>query len=339
MFRLKVQLYCIRCHAPIDFKPQFESIKCNSCNTEYEVILGIPDFRYEQKDWIFKDKRIARKLERLYFSKCFKELVGIRFSQNCDVPKKIFKYHFTHEMNYLKKGETRRYRITHLIGNEKYKHLSKQLCLDVGCGTGSSLVGLIDDFKFGFGVDVLMQDLILGKKYAEEHGISNIQYICAFAENLPFASNTFNLVNATDTIEHIENGQELFLKEIRRVLKRGGVFCFNSPNRFNLFTPEPHVQLWGLGFLPRRLMNPVCLKIRGTEYRGKRLLSYFELKKILKKTFNKDFYIAGVIIDPTQTKERYIGKLFSSIPWALKLFNIIFRYFLTNYQVIAYKPN
>ncbi|MFQ5676866.1 MAG: class I SAM-dependent methyltransferase, partial [bacterium] len=284
--------------------------------------MGIPDFRGQgTESWILWDRKMAAALVQHYPKLSFEALVRMRFKAASEVPSAIFEYHLSHELNYSEKGSSRKFRIVRLLGGQRYEGLSKGKCLDLGCGSGSSLVAIAEDFQLGLGVDVLMQDLILGKKYAEEAGINKVHYICAFGENLPFEPETFDFVNATDTIEHIEDAQVAFLREVKRVLKPGGVFCFNSPNRFNLFTPEPHVKIWGLGFLPRAWMNPACRMIRGVEYHGKRLLSYFELKSILKKTFGRRFFITGLIIDPSQAKKRLIGKLFTFLPFTLKILN------------------
>jgi ubiquinone/menaquinone biosynthesis C-methylase UbiE len=315
-----------------------DTIICLGCRISYPIVLSIPDFRGPNCEaWMIADRERTAMLVSQYSKTSFEALVRLRFNNLDNIPIDIFKYHLTHELNYAEKGSIRKRRIIHLLGLEFYNDFSKEVCLDVGCGTGSSLFAIAEDFKFGLGVDVLMQDLILGKKYAEENEIDNIQYVCAFGEDLPFESDTFDLINATDTIEHMEYTQESFLREVKRILKPGGVFCFNSPNRYNLFTPEPHVKIWGLGFLPRHFMNPACQIIKGVEYRGKRLLSYFELKRLLKRAFRQGFRIEGLIIDPSQAKRRFIGKIFNLFPLSLKIFNTVFRYLTTNYQVLVFK--
>ena len=76
-----------------------------------------------------------------------------------------------------------------------------------------------------------------------------------------------------------------YLNEAKRVLQPGGAMVLNSPNRFSLVAPEPHVGLWGLGFLPRAWMNPVCKMLGKGGYTGKRLLSLPELRRLLREMF------------------------------------------------------
>lgn len=50
---------------------------------------------------------------------------------------------------------------------------------------------------------------------------------------LPYANDTFDVVTATEIIEHLENPR-LFIRDINRVLKPGGVCVLSTPNVVNL---------------------------------------------------------------------------------------------------------
>ena len=51
------------------------------------------------------------------------------------------------------------------------------------------------------------------------------------AEQLPFTSNTFDLVTANMVVEHAEDPRSL-LRDVQRVLRPGGTFIFHTPNAF-----------------------------------------------------------------------------------------------------------
>jgi len=55
--------------------------------------------------------------------------------------------------------------------------------------------------------------------------------ITALDNRLPFPDQSFDLVHASWVLEHIDD-PESFVAELLRVLKPGGYFCANTPNRF-----------------------------------------------------------------------------------------------------------
>ncbi len=98
--------------------------------------------------------------------------------------------------------------------------------LDVGSGRGQ----LIKAMKDRFGVessacdytDTLMQ--LAGQKV----DVANLNH-----EGLPYADNTFDLVTATEVIEHLEHYRET-VREFYRILKPGGVCILSTPNILNI---------------------------------------------------------------------------------------------------------
>ncbi len=60
-------------------------------------------------------------------------------------------------------------------------------------------------------------------------GGDGVHYQCHAAEQLPFEDHTFDVVCSFETIEHLDH-PELFLQEIRRVLKPGGNIILSCPN-------------------------------------------------------------------------------------------------------------
>jgi ubiquinone/menaquinone biosynthesis C-methylase UbiE len=158
--------------------------------------------------------------------------------------------------------------------------------LDLGCGSGEAASGLI---ALGagsvVGIDISLTELVMGRKLLEEQGI-DAYLVAGCAESLPFADGLFDLVFSPDVIEHVAD-QSQYLGEARRVLKPGGQLLMNSPNRYSLMAPEPHVGIWGLAALPRAWVSPVCRLLGKGPYTGKRLVSLPELRRLLGKTFER----------------------------------------------------
>jgi SAM-dependent methyltransferase len=103
--------------------------------------------------------------------------------------------------------------------------------LDVGTGTGTNLRMLRN---LGFNRVIGLDQSPDAIQFCAEKGLGDVQLgdLC----HLPFSDNSFDLVLATDIVEHIPNDMSA-MREIRRVLKAGGHLLLTVP-AFQL--------LWGL---------------------------------------------------------------------------------------------
>ena len=155
--------------------------------------------------------------------------------------------------------------------------------LDLGCGSGSFLAA-VGASRPGLlaGVDIAMRWLIVARKRLDQEGLSHIPLVCGCAERLPFADRTFAGVVAGDVIEHVGD-QRAMLLEGHRVLKAGGRLFLAAPNRFSLAS-EPHVQVWGVGFLPRRWMSRYVRWASGRDFRAIRTLGNGEWKRLIERS-------------------------------------------------------
>ena len=59
----------------------------------------------------------------------------------------------------------------------------------------------------------------------------------------------------------------------------GGFFALSTPNRYSL-SPEPHVNVWGVGYLPRSLQARYVKFVRNRSYSFTRLLSVQDAKRL-----------------------------------------------------------
>jgi ubiquinone/menaquinone biosynthesis C-methylase UbiE len=151
--------------------------------------------------------------------------------------------------------------------------------MDVGCGMGTALRAMAGDFDRLIGVDPDLCDLIIARKVLEEEGIEDVLLVCGCAESMPIRDDVCDLAIGLNVVEHFSD-QGQAIREVLRVLKKGGFFFFDSKNRFDPFRLEPHVLLPLVGFLPRGLARRYVKAIRGQDY-DVRLLSRFELRSIL----------------------------------------------------------
>lgn len=112
------------------------------------------------------------------------------------------------------------------------KH-SGNLVLHIGCGGLSNDAIPIEYTKVGFlnyGVDAV-------RSYVEEF-LNNGQAHLANALALPYADETFDIINFTDILEHLFDPLR-GLREANRVLKKGGCLMLDTPNRAYIYIKNP----------------------------------------------------------------------------------------------------
>ena len=154
--------------------------------------------------------------------------------------------------------------------------------LDLGCGSGSFLSAIGPMGRPMAGVDIAMRWLLVARKRLDEEGLGHVPLACGGAERLPFADRSFAGVVAGDVIEHVGD-QDATLREAHRVLEPGGRMFLASPNRFSL-APEPHVQVWGVGYLPRAWMGGYVRKVSGRDFRAIRTLGAGEWRRLVERS-------------------------------------------------------
>lgn len=85
--------------------------------------------------------------------------------------------------------------------------------LDLGCGDGTYLYNAVCDY--GVGVDLSKSKLKLSKK---SHTQTNYDLVKADAEFLPFKENAFDVILASEMIEHVPNPLTV-MREIARICR------------------------------------------------------------------------------------------------------------------------
>jgi len=107
--------------------------------------------------------------------------------------------------------------------------------LDVGAGYGVMAMALS---KMGFRVSVI--DI---KNHLEEYGAAHffkkygvkMHLTDVSKERFPFPDNSFDCIISLVVIEHLDKSPKKYLKEISRVLKKGGYFILITPNFASLY--------------------------------------------------------------------------------------------------------
>ena len=98
------------------------------------------------------------------------------------------------------------------------------ICLDLAAGSG-----IVSQMNFRgiagtiHGID--LDERVLDNPYLDHATVGD-------CEKLPYDNETFDLVISDNLFEHLEK-PDLVFTEVDRVLKRGGIFLFKTPNKFH----------------------------------------------------------------------------------------------------------
>ena len=271
-------LYCCpRCHGALD--SWSDRCECRTCSRVYPVIAGIPDFRLFPDRFISLEDDRAKGLRLLEKAAevSFADLVRYYYSITPEVPDDLAQHYTQHHLAGVARGEGILERLTGYGFSEMMRPGAQ--CLDLGCGTAGFAAAGVARGMVVVGVDIAFRWLIIGRKRLEVLGLEDIPLVCACAEHLPFPDLTFDLIVAEGLLEHTHTQDEIF-READRVRRLGGAFAARTVNRFAL-GPEPHVGVWGVGFLPRRWMDPYVRRLKGISYQNIRLESAGSLRRLI----------------------------------------------------------
>lgn len=140
--------------------------------------------------------------------------------------------------------------------------------LEIGTGTG-------------YGIDIIAprcsRFVTMDKTRSEELGVMppNVEFVQAQVPPLPFADESFDYVVSFQVIEHIKRDKE-FVREVRRVLKKGGKFIVSTPNRPMSLTRNP----WHVREYTHEQFESLLSEFKDVEAMGvagnERVWSYYE---------------------------------------------------------------
>jgi len=101
--------------------------------------------------------------------------------------------------------------------------------LDCGCGIGRTLKALLSNYDNVFGIDLSCDMLDVACSQSE-----GIRVMACDAQNMAIKDDKFDMVICKGSLHHLREPQTA-VKEINRILKRGGVLAVSEPCRDNAF--------------------------------------------------------------------------------------------------------
>lgn len=302
--KLDTALVCPACHGPLSDLPN--AYACASCGRQFPIVLGIADLRIEPDPWIGleEDREKARRLESMTQGASLEAMVRAYWSITPGTPSRLAERFTAHVLSAAERSRA------WLADLESRHARSPGVGLDVGTGTGDLAVAAAEQGSRMVGVDVAMRWLVVARRRAELSGV-DVQFICCNAEYLPFSDRAFGRVVSLGTIEHCSDAQRT-LAEAHRVLRVGGDVNVRTVNRFTML-PEPHVGVWGVGFVPRRWADAYVRGLTKQGYDHHHPLSAHELSAMLRRAGFRDIDVAASALLPTERTR--LGRLTALAPW------------------------
>jgi len=177
--------------------------------------------------------------------------------------------------------------------------------LDVGCGTGATMDHLK---RYGVPHGIDLSELPL--KFSRRRG--HQRTLRASATELPFESESFDLVTALDVIEHLDDDAQ-GLSEIRRVLKPGAPVVIFVPAFQSLWGPNDvqsgHRRRYRLNQL-RSLVEDAGLRVERVSYANIAMFIPIWLGRKILTLLGRDEQAENRINHPTINS--LLAKIFSS---------------------------
>lgn len=267
-------LICPYCHGGLSL--QEKTLLCQSCNKEYPIIDGIPNFCQKNEYWCNVSREKMQELnakarESGDWLKTAKELIPdyLGAIEPFDRADAQFLWPTT--------GESR--------------------ILDAGSMWGGLTIPVAQYCGEIFALDKTIETLEFLKIRAGKMGFRNIRVVASTIKNLPFPDDYFDLVILNGVLEWVAFEQDVVLevhwgkrrsdsavssknprqlqvealREIQRVLKPGGHLHLAIENRIDYHylagAPDGHVNIKYVPFLPRFMANAITKWKLNCEYR------------------------------------------------------------------------
>jgi len=311
-----------------------ETLTCHSCSAAYPSIEGIPDLRLPGASWVDHeaDRAEARRLMVETRGFTAKQMVRHVYGWRTERDAAWMDLRTAQVMA----GIPRMTR--EIAGWLDDSTGTNGVFLEVGCGNGQLLAAASLRNRSGIGIDVRLVWLLVAKRLIEEaHGKAVLA--AAMAEALPLADGTIHGIVSLDVIEHVAD-VPIYLREIERVAAPGARVAFATPNRYSL-TAEPHVYIWGVGWILRRWQKAYVKFRKGISYEFTRLLSVRETLGLFRQ--HTKFQIRILIPQvPPEEISRYpairkmVARAYNTLStW--KIFAPVFRLIGPFFRVVGYK--
>jgi SAM-dependent methyltransferase len=301
--RIELSWRCPSCSGSLVVEGRAARAACTDCGAEFQTVHGIPDLRLGHPAWIDtdEDREAAFRLERNSRSKSLEDMVRAVFELQPGRSRQQIEMRTRQVLGAPQ-------RLTAQLGGWLRAATGASGFLDLGCGPGMLLAAAAARGISGIGIDVSLVWLVVARRMIEQYG-GRPSLCAAFAEALPLSDASVPGIVSLDVIEHVGD-QSRYLAQIDRVAADGASLALATPNRFSL-AAEPHVHVWGVGWMPERFQARFVRARSGRSYDYVRLLSAPVLRHLLSRhtRFSGRFVVPHVPDDEIASMDRRRARL------------------------------
>lgn len=245
------QFWCPACGSPVYCAGQ--AYRCDVCIRSFPILFGIPDFRLESDRYLdlTAERAKAEQLFRYSRDHSFQDLVERYYAITDDVPPALASVYSAYVHQAPERGRA-------ILRDVP----TASRLLDLGCGSGGTVLAAKAEGRHVVGVDIALRWLIIAKRRLDEAGVE-ADLVCACAEALPFPAAGFDAVVAADLLENTRF-PGLTLQHAAEQLRPGGKLWVSSNNSH---WPGPHAasRVWAAGFVPSSVRARILHRSRGVD--------------------------------------------------------------------------
>lgn len=181
--------------------------------------------------------------------------------------------------------------------------------LEAGCGTGNYVISLAKMGHKPIGLEIDRERVKIAKNYMKKYGLNEKIIFEGNLTKIPFKDEEFDAIFCHGVIEHIPDS-EVAVKEMTRVLKRGGHAMISVPNRYTSFTLSKvllqafdrifKTRLWNVGyeksFSQWRFKNMISRHLKIVEFRKREVQpgTTFPIYGKILRVLDKPLWILGM---------------------------------------------
>ncbi len=161
-----------------------------------------------------------------------------------------------------KRVETRLWQERHegeILNNLKrfVPNLVEATVVEIGSGHGGKIVRLQQQEINVIGIEFNSDNCHISRLRGMRYGLPNV-VVNGAAEALPIKDKVADVVLAYEVLEHVFHPIKM-LREIRRILRPGGIALITVHNRWTLL--DHHFGIWGISYMPRKMADALLRRL------------------------------------------------------------------------------